>query len=146
MEQMNHPRQRGGEAEKIDLDEFRRNFEAINKQDWAGAQTLHHPDMAWHDAPEVPDAGVHIGREAIRRYWDEELFDAWESWSVDLEELTPSGDHILSVCRLNTKAKHSGIEQDIEFFQVWRFKDGLAIEQRAFFNREQALEALGIDS
>jgi ketosteroid isomerase-like protein len=135
-----------GEAEKVDLDEFRRNIDAINREDWDAAQTLQHEDMVWHDAPELPDSTAHVGREAIRRYWEEELFDAWERWSLDLRELTPHGDFIFSHCILTAKARHTGLEQSIDLYQVWKAKDGLAIEQWLFFNREQALEAAGIDS
>jgi len=133
------------EADKIDLEELRRNFDAIGKRDWEGAQTLQHPDIAWHDPPEVPDAGVHIGREAIRRYWEEDLFEAWESWHLDVEEFIRSGDKLLAVVRLTGKARHTGIEMAIDLFQVFTFKDGLMIEQRGFLNREQAFEVAGID-
>jgi ketosteroid isomerase-like protein len=134
-----------GEADKIDLDELRRIYDALGKRDWDRAQALQHPDMVWHDPPEVPDAGVHVGRDAIRRYWEDELFDAWEHWELDLKELIPSGDRILGISRLRARARHTGIDQDIDLFQVFTFKDGLAIEQRAFLNREQAFEFAGID-
>ena len=134
-----------GEADNVDLEEVRRNFEAIGERDWEGAQTLLHPDIAWHDPPEVPDAAVHRGREAVRRYWEEELFDSWSNWHLELEEIVRAADHILAVVRLHATARHTGIEQNIELFQVFTYRDGLVVEQRAFFDRGQALDAAGID-
>jgi ketosteroid isomerase-like protein len=134
-----------GEADKIDLGEVRRSYEAIERRDWPAAQTLQHPEMEWHDPPEAPDAGVHVGHEEIRRYWEEELFDAWEEWRFDVRELIPSGDQLLADTILHAKARHSGIEQEIVLYSVFTFKNGLAIEQRAFVDREQAFAAAGLD-
>jgi ketosteroid isomerase-like protein len=47
-----------GEADRIDLDEFRLDYEALARRDWDRAQRLHHPDIEWHPLPEQPDAGV----------------------------------------------------------------------------------------
>jgi len=134
-----------GEADRIDLDDLARRFEAIGNEDWETASELLHPDVTWHDPPEVPDARVHRGVAEVRRFWAEELFDAWESWSLDLKELIPVGDKIFSHCRMHTKAKHSGIEQVIDLFQAWTFKNGRVIEQRGFFDRDRAREAAGLD-
>jgi ketosteroid isomerase-like protein len=134
-----------GEVDRIDLDDFRRRFEAIGRQDWDTAAGLLDPGIEWHDPSEVPDAGVHVGLDAVRRYWAEELLDAWETWDLQLETLIPASDRILSISRLRGKGKHTGITVDMELFQVWTFKDGLVIEQRGFFDREQAFAAAGID-
>ena len=135
-----------GEADAIDLEDFRRRFDAIGKQDWDTASALLHPDITWHDPAEVPDAAVHVGIDAVRRFWAEEMFEAWETWRVDVEEMIPLEDSILTVARMRVKAAHSGIETEIVLYQVWTIKDGLITEQRAFFDRDQANEAAGLQT
>ena len=134
-----------GEADKVDLEDLRAAFEAIGKRDWDRALVVLHPDAVWYDPVEVPDSGVHTGHEEIRRFWEEELFEAWEEWHTDLHELIPSGDKILAVVDLVGTARHSGIQLELDLFQVFTFKDGLAVEQQGFLNREQAFEAAGIN-
>jgi ketosteroid isomerase-like protein len=134
-----------GEADSFDLDDLARRFEAIGEQDWDTASELLHPDVVWHDPPEMPDAGVHRGVAAVRRFWSEELFDAWESWSLDLKELIRAGDKVLSHSRLHGRAQHTAIDLDMDLFQVWTFENGLVIEQRGFFDRDQAYEAAGLE-
>ena len=112
-----------GEADKIDLEEFRRDFEALGRRDWDRAQRLHHPDIVWHDPPEFPDAEVRVGREAVRRFY-EEAFDALERWHLEVEDLTSLGDWILSVYRFRGKARYTGIEADLKMFHVFRSRTG----------------------
>ncbi|MGH2923164.1 MAG: nuclear transport factor 2 family protein [Solirubrobacterales bacterium] len=133
-----------GEPERLDLDDLALRFEAIGQEDWDTAAELLDPDVAWHDPPDLPDATVYRGVAAVRRMWAEEMFDAWERWSLDLKELIPAGDKILSHCRMHAKAKHTGIEQDLDLFQVWTFRIGRVIEQRSFFDRSQANKAAGL--
>jgi ketosteroid isomerase-like protein len=132
-----------GEADRIDTDEFRRDYEALSRRDWDRAQRLHHPQIEWHDAPELPDAGVHRGREAVRQWVYETTSDLAE-WRVEPNEFIPAGDKLFVGSRMWTKAAYTGIEFDFGLFQVWTFRDGLAIKQQMFRQREQALEAAGL--
>jgi hypothetical protein len=66
-------------------------------------------------------------------------------WRLEVEELLPLGDWILSIYRFHGKGRYTGIEGEAEMFHVFRFEDGLMVESRMFFSREQALRAAGID-
>ncbi len=131
------------EADQIDTEEFRRDYEALSRGDWDQAQRLHHPQIEWHDVPELPDAGVHRGREAVRQRVYEATSDFGE-WRIEPREFIPAGDKLLVECRMWAKTAHEGFELDFDLFQVWTFRDGLAIRQQMFRQREQALEATGL--
>jgi ketosteroid isomerase-like protein len=132
-----------GEADRIDTEEFRRDYEALSRRDWDRAQRLHHPQIEWHDAPELPGAGVHRGREAVRQGVYEATSDVAE-WCVEPKEFIPAGDKLFVESRMWTKGGHTGLEFDTNLFQVWTFRDGLAIRQQMFRQREKALEAAGL--
>jgi uncharacterized protein len=132
-----------GEADRIDTEEFRLDYEALSRGDWDRAQRLHHPQIEWHDLPELPDAGVHRGREAVRHRVYQATSDLGE-WRVEPQEFIPAGDKLIVESRMCTKVRHTGLEFDFDLFQVWTFRDGLAIRQQMFRQREQALEAAGL--
>ena len=45
---------------------------------------------------------------------------------------------------LRGRGKQSGAGTTWEFWQVWTFRDGKAVQGRGFTNREEALEAAGL--
>jgi ketosteroid isomerase-like protein len=133
-----------GEADRIDLDEFRLDHDALHRRDWDRAQRLHHPEIEWHDPPEFPDARIHRGREAVRQGVYEATSDITEEWRVEPREFTPVGDKLFVECTMSGKSRQ-GIEMDFEIFMVWTFRDGLAIRQQQFFDRDRAVEAAGLE-
>jgi hypothetical protein len=67
-----------GEAERIDLDRLRRNYEAFGQGAWDQAQELLDPDITWHDPPQMAGGactverrpcGVHGTRPLKKRGW-----------------------------------------------------------------------------
>ena len=130
-----------GEAERIDLDEFRLDHEALARGDWDRAQRLHDPDIE-HDPAEFPDARVHRGRDAVRQGVYETTAQYGE-WSVEPYEFIPAGDKLFvaSYWAIRGKGRGEGLAFERDIFQVWTFRDGLAIKQQMFFDRGEALEA-----
>jgi SnoaL-like domain len=53
------------------LDLARRGYEAFARGDLDAAIEFMHPEIEAHDPPEVPDATVYRGREAVRRDWEQ---------------------------------------------------------------------------
>jgi ketosteroid isomerase-like protein len=132
-----------GQAETIDLERMRSGYAAIARQDWDEVQALYDPEIEWVDPPEVPDGGVHVGLEAVRRSWQNYL-DALEDWALEPVEFVTGEDEIVVRSHVTGVARHTGIPIDMELFQVWTARDGLLIRQRAFFDRGAAYEAAGI--
>jgi ketosteroid isomerase-like protein len=134
-----------GEADRIDLDEFRLDHEALAREDWDRAQRLHDPDIEWHDPSDFPDARVHRGRDAVRR----EVYEStaqFGGWSVEPYEFVPAGDRLFVASHWAVKGKErsEGLEFERNIFQVWTFRNGRAIKQQMFFDRAEAFEAAGL--
>ena len=127
--------------ENVEL--VRRGFLAAMEEDWPTALGTLAPDVEIHDF-DIPDAGVYRGHDgflAWLRGWGE----GWESWRVEDAEFRPvDDDQVLALFRMVTKGKGSGIEMDRLDAIAYRLRDGKIIRSEYFNDREQALEAVGL--
>lgn len=133
-----------GQAETIDLDDLRRGYEAIARQDWDTVMALYDAEIEWIDPPEVPDGGVHVGLEAVRASWENYL-EALEDWALEPQEILLGTDEIFVRSRVTGRARIGGAPLDLELFQVWTARDGKLVRHRGFLDRTRALEAAGLD-
>jgi ketosteroid isomerase-like protein len=102
------------------------------------------PDVVYEDE-NLPD---HIG-EAYRGH--EGIARAAKRWVepnewllVELEEILGDGDRLVSIHRLRSKARHSGIEFDMPLAYAWTFRDGKIVHFQSFREPDDALEAAGL--
>ena len=127
--------------ENVDL--ARRSFEAIQRGDFALAQSLLAPDAVIVQPPEVPDAKSYEGPDAIRQGW-EDWPRQWEDFRIELVEVIDvDDDTLVSVTRQQGRGRDSGIEMSFEVYFVTRGRDGLIAIMEMFFSRDQALKAVG---
>src|SRR5215218_342514 len=75
-----------------------RTYEAFNRRDLAAVQRVFDPEVEVHDPPEMPDAAIHRGLEAVRRDW-ERTFDSFEGFTIDVEDCRDLGDTLLMLLR-----------------------------------------------
>lgn len=132
-----------GEAASIDLDELKRGYEAIARQDWDQVMALYDPEIEWIDPPEVPDGGTHVGLDAVRESWENYL-EALEDWALEPQEILLGEDEIFVRSRVTGRARIGGLPIDLDLFQVWTARDGRLIRHRGFLDRGRALEAAGL--
>jgi ketosteroid isomerase-like protein len=88
----------------------------------------------------------HEGIERAAKRWIEP-----QQWMlVELEQIIEAGDQLVSVHRLRSKARHSGIEFDTHdvglppLAYLWTFRDGKVIHFKSFLGVEKALGAAGL--
>jgi ketosteroid isomerase-like protein len=134
----------GGEADRVDLEHVRRNYQAFGQKDWDQAQSLMDADITWHDPPGLADGGVHRGRKALRRAWRENFEETWAEFRLEPQQMIPSGDLLFVHVVLSGRSKHEALEISMDVFKVWTFRQGLAVKQEAFLDRDEALEAAGL--
>ena len=105
--------------------------------------SLWHPEAVLKDLPEVPDASTYEGREAIDRYVETALRDAWEEWRFVPREITdgPAG---VFVAVDNSARSRAGVELRMDLFQVLRVRDGMIAYAAGYLDRRQALEDAGL--
>jgi ketosteroid isomerase-like protein len=102
-----------------------------------------HPDFEWHTRVDLPDAGSRKGREGVARL-RAEWTEAFEDFHVELDELIDAGDCVIVVSRLCGRARDGSQQLELRETQVWKLRDGKAIEVRAYLTRAEALEAVGL--
>jgi uncharacterized protein len=128
--------------ENVDL--ARRGYEAFARGDLdAVFDELMHPEIEAHDPPEVPDAAIYRGREAVRRDW-EQTSDMFEDFSIDVEESFDRGDEVVVFLRFRGRGRGSDAGLEAPMAHVWTIREGKAIRLRQFLNRADALEAVGL--
>jgi ketosteroid isomerase-like protein len=127
----------------------RRLFESLNRRMRAGRLDLHadeflDPQVEWHAAREDPDAAVHVGHEAVRRYtlqWVEMLPDL----QIGVERVFPApGDRIVAFVRITGSGGASGVAVEMEQGWVFRLREGRIARAEEYFDRDEALAAAGL--
>ena len=90
--------------------------------------------------------GTYRGIDEVRGYfakWEQ----AWEHWDWEHDEVSEVGDDIV-IARIHIwgRGRHSGIETDRRVWQLLAFRNGKVLRYRDFESREEALEAVGLQS
>ena len=125
-------------------DRVRRGYDAWNRRDWDLMFELLHPDIEW-----VPMQGgllgdAYRGTEQVRELFAL-LFDAWDEFRIDVEEVAEKDDKLLVIVRVRTRGRASGVEVDERWAHVWTAgADGLATRLEAFDAPHKGYEAIGV--
>jgi ketosteroid isomerase-like protein len=122
----------------------RRDFDALLKYGFDPAIELELPESLVGGFVPPDLVGVHRGHEGYRRMW-ERLIEAWPDLKLEPEEVIDFGKRLLATVRLTGHGRHSGIPFEQRFFQVFTVRRGLVIRQKDFVDRNQALEAAGLE-
>jgi ketosteroid isomerase-like protein len=104
---------------------------------------IYDSDAEWVAAREDPDSATHRGLEAIRRYFAQ-WTGTFESVDLRAEELIDAGEKVFAWIRFSGHGTTSGIPAELEQAQVWTFQDGKVLRVEEFFDRGEALEAVGL--
>jgi ketosteroid isomerase-like protein len=84
-----------------------------------------------------------VGVDEAHR-WLAEWAEAFENWSLDVEEVFDAPDQVVTLVRQHAKARRGGPEVEMRFAQVWTFRDGLVARMEMYFDRAEALDAAGL--
>jgi ketosteroid isomerase-like protein len=124
------------------LAEMRERFECWNTCELDRMESMYSPDAELDTTAAVPDGGVYVGREAMRRYWDE-VWEIWEGVRMDPLDVIDVGEgrYVVPV-RSWGKALRSGIEVDQRVAFLYTLgPDGLVIRNQMFPDEQAAMEA-----
>jgi ketosteroid isomerase-like protein len=122
----------------------RRAYDAYLRNDLDAAYACLHPEIEFHTYSESPEAGVYQGREAVRRY-NESLFEQFESFRVEIEEVVAAGDRVVVVSTQYAVPKGGQQEIDVHMTEVWTIRDALLAERHSYSTRAEALRAAGLE-
>lgn len=90
----------------------------------------------------MEEGGAIHGHDGLRRYF-ERWMEPWEEFHVGPTEFEHSGDSVFNGVEMKARGRESGVETGMEYWQVWRFRDGRATRWEEYLDRSEALTALG---
>lgn len=122
---------------------LRAAYAAFNRGDIAAAVELLDPQIEWTEPAEFPGGGTYHGQAGAKAY----LTQSWESVAEvhnEPEKFLPVGDRIVVFVHARVRAHDSGVWQDVRLADVYTFRNGKAVQMRAFANRQEALHWVGM--
>jgi ketosteroid isomerase-like protein len=91
-----------------------------------------------------PEPGEYRGIEAVVDYY-RRYFGTWEGFRVVIDELRGLPDGRVFVAARDTgRGKASGVDVEMNVFQVWTFDEARVVAWQGFSTRDEALEAAGL--
>jgi ketosteroid isomerase-like protein len=104
------------------------------------------PDLEWETSPNLPDAGIYRGRERVREFIEEQWEVVWGGAPrVDVERAFDCGDDVLLFIRVRGHGSHTEIPLDVQIAQLITVRSGKAVRVKVFPDRQDALNAVGLE-
>ena len=129
---------------KENVEIIRRSYERWNHGDFRWATELAGPEFEYVAAGGIPGlSGSFRAPEGFMRFL-EQFWEQFDEPQAEPQELIEAGDRVLAVVNFRGRGRQSGVEVNMEVFQLWTFRDGKVIRGHGFFDREAALEAAGL--
>jgi ketosteroid isomerase-like protein len=123
----------------------KRGIEAFNELSVETIDELATPDFEWFPAiPVTVGGGVYRGRRGVEAYF-EEIRSTWRELRIVVDEFRDLGDRVLMLGRIKGRGMSSGIEVDTPLAIVFDLRGGRAWRSRGFFDRAEALKAVGLE-
>ena len=121
-----------------------RAFDALSRGDVDAFVEVYRADAEIHELVEMPDHKVYRGRDEIRQWADAglQIFPGVQ-WTLD-EVLHDADDRVVVRTSFRGQGGGSGVPVDQTVFHLIEFDDGLVVRAQAWFERDQALEAVGL--
>lgn len=126
-----------------DLEIVRGGYEAFNRGDIDWMVAHMDPEIVWEDSAKVPDARTYRGVAEVRRYL-ESFFRHWDEIKYELGDVREGPEGIVAEVRLVARGRTSGAAVDASMAHVHELRDGRGTRVRVYFDRDDALRAVGL--
>ena len=117
-------------------------FQSWNDGDMSAVKQLFADDVRWDEVGGRLDRPEVLGREDVH-YGLESLYDTWQSYRLEPEEVRSVGGRILAVVREVARGRTSGLEVDSRWGYVITIRAGRIVQVEAYRDPQQALDAIG---
>ena len=99
-----------------------------------------HEDIEY--LPMEERGSVH-GHDGLRRYF-ERWMETWDDFEVGPTEFLHTGNSVFNGVAMKGRGAGSGVEVAMNYWQVWRIRDGRAARWEEYVDRFEALKAAGL--
>jgi ketosteroid isomerase-like protein len=124
------------------VDVLRASIEAFNRGDFEGVLRCLDPEVRFEHRLAALQ-GSFVGIDGVRG-WLADLFEHFATGQVHCPDIRDLGDRVLALGTVQAVGKESGVETELPYTVVARFRDGLITEFTDFGDRDKALEAVGL--
>ena len=128
------------------VEAVRRHYEAFNRGELDAYIEALDPEFEWNGPREIPDlAGTYHGPEGVRRYLSKltEVSNDYRMLPEGFIDL--GGDRVLVLAREGGHGKGSGIAvRTNRTGHVWTITDGKPARLESYWERDDALKAVGL--
>ena len=125
------------------VDAVKASYEAFNRRDFDSFFEYYDPEIVWEQDEKFVEPWTHYGHAGVRRVF-ESVFESFEEFQVEVEELLDLGDRVLAILRIAGTAKLTGMELGTPGAHLFSFRDGKIVHFRSYRDPAEALEAAGI--
>ena len=118
-------------------------FKAWNRGDMEAMLASLDPDIEYVATGLFPGMEpVYRGHEGFRLFW-RDFREVWEALQIEVEEIRDLGERVAARLTFEGRGR-AGLEVRREFGNVWTFRNGLAVQVKAYADWTEALEAVGL--
>jgi len=114
-------------------------IDAWNRRDLSAALERMHPQCEVRPLEGTETLHGHDGVAAAFEDW----FDAFDKFTIHVEEVSARGDRVLVKMRQRARGKGSGLEIEGRFYQLFTLRDGKVFRFEEYSEAADALKALG---
>jgi ketosteroid isomerase-like protein len=123
------------------VERTRQGFEAFNRGDMEAVIEFLHPEVEVLAGENVGESGTYHGRDGFLQ-WNRIWMDAWEDFSVVLEEIEELDDeNVLVHVTQSGRGRGSGLEVSQRVTYLFTLRDGLAARVHLYGDRDSAVAA-----
>jgi ketosteroid isomerase-like protein len=126
----------------VETEALREAYAAFNRNDIPATVKVLDPQIEWSEPAEFPGGGTYHGHAGVQAYLSQSRAD-WAEGSSEPERCIVAGDKIIVFVHARVRLKDSTEWHETRLADVFTFRNGKAIQMRAFADRRQALEWAG---
>jgi ketosteroid isomerase-like protein len=127
------------------LEIVRLAYERLNAGSLDGFLELCVAEIEFRDLPALPDAGVYIGRDAVRRWWAQMLDSFEEGLRFEADQVIDAGDDRVVLANHGVgRGRGSGATVEMSFSSVLTLSEGKNAKLIVYSEHADALQAAGV--
>lgn len=101
------------------------------------------PEIEWIEDPQRADGRVYHGHAGALESWKRWL-EEWDEWGFEAEQFVDCGSDVLVVMREYARGASSGASVTSRNHLVFTLRDGKILRYREFYDKQAALDAVGL--